>query len=546
MKRGFEHRHMYYFCVAFAIVLGVIFRVSHLDRLVYWGDEVYSSIRIFGYTTTEIYQAIGSQPLISAPLLQQFQQSAPARGWNAVLHSLAIEDAHVTPLYFLLSHAWSRLFGSSVSSLRGFAVLCGLMLLPAVYWLAIELFQRRRIALCATALVAISPTHLVFAQEARMYSLWTLLTIAAGAALLRAIRRKTWSSWLLLSVAMSASLYTHFLAVVPLCGYVIYTIALYWRDRAILKRLIAACSLAGLSFLPWVWVFLTRQIVQQEDGTSKPLSLSAWIKNWFGLFRRIFVDFNTSSQDSWPMAIGLVSLALGCAILSVMALYRLRRETPIQTWLFVGLLTGGLPIGLFHQSLSGILPSRYLLPSSVGLFLAIGYLLGSRRSLTHPTHPRLPRWISASSLALLLLLGGASGNTHAQASHWWNKDFSDCNPAIAQRINQSAHPLIISDGSGGPFFDYALSNIISLARLVKPETQFQISRSPQAMTAGRSESIAAGDFSDRFVLGPSKVLRESLQATYGDRLEPLIIMPCQYRGSNVYLWRIKPDDAPAN
>jgi uncharacterized membrane protein len=529
---------MYYFCVVFAIVLGVFFRVSHLDQMVYWGDEVYSSIRIFGYTTAEIYQTIAQQPIITAAVLQQFQQIDPARGLGAVWQTLATEDAHVTPLYFLLAHLWARGFGSSALSLRSLSGLFGVALLPIVYWLAIELFHRRRIALCATALVAIAPTHLVFAQEARMYSLWTLLTIAAGAALLRAIRRQTRGSWLLFSLAVSASLYTHLLAVVPLLGYGIYTIALYRHDRRIWSRWIAACSLAGVSFLPWVWVFVHRQVVTQEDGTDKPLRLSAAIKNWFGLFRRMFVDLNTSVADSWPMAIGLVSLFLGCAVLSVVALYRLQRETPIQTWLFVGLLTLGLPIGLLHQSLSGILPSRYLLPSAVGLSLAIGYLLGSRLSLTHPT-PRLQRWISASSLALLLVMGLASGAVHAQANTWWNKDFSDCNPTMAKWINQSARPLIISDGSGGPFFDYALSNIISLARIVNPETQFQISPKPQPM------AIAAGDFSDRFVLTPSKILRQSLQATYGDRLEPLITMPCQYRGSSVYLWRINPPSHPA-
>ncbi len=530
---------MYYFCVAFAIGLGVIFRVAHLDRLVYWGDEVYSSIRIFGYTTTEIYQAIAPNQLVTAQMLQQFQQFDPDRGLGAVLRSLAIEDAHITPLYFLLGHGWSRLFGSSIGNLRGFSVLCGLILLPAVYWLAIELFQRRRIALCATALVAISPTHLIFAQEARMYSLWTLLTIVAGAALLRAIRRKTWGSWLVFSLAMSASLYTHILAIVPLLGYGIYAIVLYWPDRPLRHRLIAASSLAGLSFLPWVWVFVTRQVVAQEDGTNKPLNLGEGVKNWFGLFRRMFVDLNTSLQDSFPMAIALISLAIGCAILSIIALYRLQRETPIQTWLFVGLLTFGLPIALVGHGLRGILPSRYLLPSSVGLFLAIGYLLGSRLSVTHPAKPPRPqRWLSASGLALLLLTGMASGGAHVQASNWWNKDFSDCNPAIARRINQSAHPLIISDGSGGPFFDYALSNIISLARIVPPNTQFQISSTPQPI------DIATGDFSDRFVLTPSPALRESLQATYGNRLEPLIKMPYKYRGSHIYLWQINPAPPP--
>jgi uncharacterized membrane protein len=525
---------MYYFYILFVITLGTLFRCASLDRLVYWGDEVYSSIRMFGYTTGEIYQTIAQQPLITAAQLQHFQQIDATRGLGDVWHSLATEDPHITPLYFLIAHLWAQGFGSSALSLRSLSGLCGVALVPIVYWLAIELFRRRRIALCATALVAISPTHLIFAQEARMYSLWTSLTIAAGAALLRAIRRNTWGSWLMVSLAMSASLYTHFLAVVPLLGYGIYTIGIYCHDRPIRQRAIAAFSLAGLSFLPWVWIFVTRQVVEQEDGTNKPLNLGAGLKNWFGLFRRIFVDLNTSLQDSWPMAIGLVSLVLGSAILSIMALYRLQRETPIQTWLFVGLLTLGLPIGLFSQSLHGILPSRYLLPSSVGLFLAIGYLLGSRLSLTAATTRWPQRWMSAMSLALLLLTGIASGAAHAQANNWWNKDFSDGNPEIAQWINRSAHPLIISDGTGGPFFDYALSNIISVARIVKPETQFQISTSPQPM------DIATGNFSDRLVLTPSNALRESLQATYGDRLEPLIKTPYQYRGSQVSLWRIKP------
>jgi uncharacterized membrane protein len=539
---------MYYFYILFVITLGTLFRFANLDRMVYWGDEVYSSIRMFGYTTAEIYQTIAQQPLTTAATLQQFQQIDAARGLGAVWHSLATEDPHITPLYFLIAHLWARGFGSSALSLRSLSGLCGVALIPIVYWLAIELFGRRRIALCATALVAISPTHLVFAQEARMYSLWTTLTIAGGAALLRAIRRQTWGSWLVVSLVMSASLYTHFLAVVPLLGYAIYTIGLYRHDRLIRQRAIAAFSLAGLSFLPWVWVFVTRQVVAQEDGTNKPLHLGEGIKNWFGLFRRIFVDLNTSLQDSFPMAIGLISLALGGAILSILALYRLQRETPIETWLFVGLLTLGLPIGLFSQSLYGILPSRYLLPSSVGLLLAIGYLLGSWRSFTRPTTPWPLRWIGASCLTLLILTGIASGGTYAQASNWWNKDFSNCNPDIAQWINQSPHPLIISDGTGGPFFDYALSNIISVARIVKPETQFQINTSPQPMTDGRAESIdiAAGNFSDRYVLTPSRTLRESLQATYGDRLEPLIELPRQYRGSTVYLWRLNPPNDPAS
>jgi uncharacterized membrane protein len=523
---------MYYFYIFFVITIGVIFRFANLDRIIYWGDEVYSSIRSFGYTTTEIYQTIAQHPVITAATLQQFQQLDPDRGLGAILHSLAVEDAHVTPLYFLLANLWSTLFGTSVIGIRSLSVLCGVALVPVVYWLAIELFARRRVALCAAALVAISPVQLLFAQEARMYALWALLMITAGAALLRAIRRNTWGSWLGFGLAASASLYTHFLAAIPLGGYVLYTIVLHWRDRPVMQRLFTTASLTVLSFCPWVWVFLIRQVVEQEDGTQKPFSLSEAAKNWFSLFRRLFIDVNTTLQDSWPDALLLISISLFCGTIVAIALFRLQQETPIRTWLFVGLLIAGLPIGLFGQSLHGVLPSRYMLPSYVGLQLAIGYLLGTRLDW-RGSLPRPHRWIWASSLVVLVLIGVISNGTHAQAASWWNKSFSECNPAIADRINQSPRPLVISDGTGGPFFDHALSNIISVARIVKPDTPFQIGTEAQPI------DIAAGDFSDRFILTPSKNLRESLQAKYGDRLEPLITLTHPYRESAVCFWQLR-------
>jgi uncharacterized membrane protein len=521
---------MYYFYICFVITLGVIFRFANLDRIIYWGDEVYSSIRSFGYTTTEIYAAIAQHPLITAATLQRFQRLDPDRGFGAIVHSLAVEDAHVTPLYFLLAHLWSSWFGSSVNSVRSLSVLCGVALVPVVYWLAIELFSRRRIALCAAALVAISPVQLLFSQEARMYALWALLMITAGAALLRAIRRNTWGSWLGFGLAASASLYTHFLAAIPLSGYVLYAIVLHWRDRRVIQHLFATASFTVLSFCPWVWVFLIRQVVEQEDGTQKPFSLSEASKNWFSLFRRMFIDLNTTLQDSLPDALLLISIALFGAVIVAIALFRLQRETPIRTWLFVGLLIAGLPIGLFGQSLHGVLPSRYMLPSYVGVQLAIGYLLGSR---LHWHEPLRHRWIWPSSLVVLVLIGVISNSTHAQAASWWNKSFSECNPAIADRINQSPHPLVISDGTGGPFFDHALSNIISVARIVKPETTFQIGMEAKPI------DFAAGDFSDRFVLTPSNNLRQSLTAKYGDRLEPLLKLTHPYRESDVCFWRLR-------
>jgi uncharacterized membrane protein len=536
--RHYSWNHlMYYFCIIFAIAIGILFRVANLDHIVYWGDEVYSAIRIFGYTTQEIYQAIGPDHLVTAATLQSFQRFTPTHGIGTVLQGLAAEDAHITPLYFLVMHCWTKLFGSSTVSIRSFSVLCGIALMPATYWLAIELFQRRRIALCTTALIAISPVQLLFAQEARMYALWCFLTILAGAAMLRAVRVNRWGAWLGAGLAMTGSLYAHFLAAIPLAGYGLYTILLHWRDQGIRKRFGITVSLSLLSFMPWAWIFLTRRVMIQEDGTQTAFSLTEAAKNWFSLFRRSFLDFNTTFQHGLPMAVTLVALSGLCALLVAIAIYRMQRETRVREWLFVGLLILGLPLGLLRESLYGILPSRYLLPSYVGMHIAVGYLLGSRIGDRH--FRRLPQqWIWNGALIALISLGVYSGGAYAQASSWWNKAFSECNPAIAQQINRSPRPLVISDGTGGPFFDHALSNVISLARLVKPETQFQFSLESEAQE-GIAAATERGEFSDRYVFTPSKVLREALQAKYGDRMEPLMPLTTAYRDSDTCLWQLK-------
>jgi uncharacterized membrane protein len=53
----------------------------------------------------------------------------------------------------------------------------------------------------------------LYAQEARQYSLWILITLISSYAILRAIRKQTFFSWLIYSVAMALSFYTFILSV---------------------------------------------------------------------------------------------------------------------------------------------------------------------------------------------------------------------------------------------------------------------------------------------------------------------------------------------
>ncbi|NJL19611.1 MAG: hypothetical protein HC895_00380 [Leptolyngbyaceae cyanobacterium SM1_3_5] len=149
---------------------------------------------------------------------------------------------------------------STVSIVRSFSALTSLLVLPAVYWLAHELFVqieagrqylgsakrsqfdpqvRETACWFAVALVAVSPYHLLYAQEAREYALWALLTAVSSALLLRSIRLQSPASWIAYSLSLILGLYTYLLMILVAIGHGIYVLL---RDRR-LSRNVAAFGL---------------------------------------------------------------------------------------------------------------------------------------------------------------------------------------------------------------------------------------------------------------------------------------------------------------
>ena len=87
-------------------------------------------------------------------------------------------DQH-PPLYYTLLHFWLAL-GDGEAVVRGFSALWGVLMLPVMYLLG-ERVGGRALGLLSTLILAISPLHIWFAQQARMY---TMLTFFAGVAML--------------------------------------------------------------------------------------------------------------------------------------------------------------------------------------------------------------------------------------------------------------------------------------------------------------------------------------------------------------------------
>jgi Dolichyl-phosphate-mannose-protein mannosyltransferase len=171
------------------------------------------------------------------------------RPLHGVLHATsAIELA--PPAYFYFLHAWLATAGSTSESVARLpSVICGVLLVAAVYWLAMLVSARRAVAIGAAALAALSPFVLEYAQRAQPYVFEMLAVTVAFAAALEAERAPRGRGWWVAAAAgasmLSLSLhYTAGFAVAALCVWIATrrVIPAWWR----LAFVCACVAVAGV------------------------------------------------------------------------------------------------------------------------------------------------------------------------------------------------------------------------------------------------------------------------------------------------------------
>ncbi|MBK7896066.1 MAG: glycosyltransferase family 39 protein [Anaerolineaceae bacterium] len=117
--------------------MGAIFRLINLGRDSLWLDEAIS------YLAAQL------------PVTQ--------------IANNTLQDPH-PPLYYLLLHFWLQLVPDSDTAVKLLSALFGILLIPAIYFLSQQLFHNRTISLTAAALTAVSPFHILYSHELRMYT----------------------------------------------------------------------------------------------------------------------------------------------------------------------------------------------------------------------------------------------------------------------------------------------------------------------------------------------------------------------------------------
>ncbi|MEH2151530.1 glycosyltransferase family 39 protein [Nostoc sp.] len=264
------------FLIIVLLMVGIFFRFFNIDGKVYWHDETFTSLRISGYTANEVRQQIFNGCIINKESFAKFQSLNVEKGLNDTIMSLETEDPQHPPLYYVIARFWVRIFGNSVAVIRSLSAFISLLIFPSIYWLCRELFKASVwVSEVAIALMAISPIHLVYAQEAREYILWIVTILICSASLLRALRLESKDkaprrilTWGMYAVTLALSLYTFLLSGFVAVAHGIYVIA---TARFRLNRTVKAYLLASLTgflaFTPWMLVVIDN-FLQFDSSTA--------------------------------------------------------------------------------------------------------------------------------------------------------------------------------------------------------------------------------------------------------------------------------------
>ena len=518
-KRSQQQVQWLKFMAIALLVVGIVFRWTNIDQKFFWHDEVINSFNVSGYTVTEATQELSQSEQINFGQLQKYQYPNTVKGFLDPVIVLANNEPQNPPLYYLISWVWFRIFGNSITVARSLSVLISLAIFPCIYWLCRELFRSPATGWIAIVLVAISPFHLIYAQEARPYSLWSLTILLSSIFLLKAIRTANNYSWILYSVTLTLSFYTFPFSLFVAIGQGIYvlTIAKLKQDRAYHKYLLASiCSI--ILYSPWL-LFIKLNSHKISDWRAVDASFISLITTWMGNLSRVFIDFNL---DSTAPAIYIIPPTLILLLLTVCSLGYLCRKTTVSVWLFVVtlIITTAIALALPDLILGGQRSrvARYLMPSYLGIDLAVAYYL-AEEIFSHKLWRQL---LSRTLLVLLIIFGIWSCSVSLQADHWWHKSWSklssyDDLKQVATVTNQSPESIMIAPDIS-LFDEDAFFELLSLTHLIKPQIRLQFGLDTKELSI-ESQNSLRNIASDRlFIYNP---LTTALSPIPPERLQPI-------------------------
>ena len=303
-------------------------------------------------------------------------------------------------LYYLILRPWLYL-GESEFAVRSLSVIFGVLTVIAVFVLGKRLFDLRT-GLIAALILAVHAFHIQFSQEARGYSLLTLLVTLSSLFFLKSIERPSWGNWAGYALTSALAGYSHFFGLLVLLAHA--SSLLFLSPQGVpWTRWMIAWSSSGLLLFPLVHYGLLRSVA--KDPTVSETSLGQFVMAFTGyggypllavylvpvLIVAIFAVKNWSASwgtlESWRYGFLLTWL-----LLPILLALGVRSIEPVFVAKY---LLGCLP-ALVLLAAAGISRRRFPLLSGAVLIAIVA--LSARATFAYYTEVEKEDWRGAANL----------------------------------------------------------------------------------------------------------------------------------------------------
>ena len=307
---------LHYATLAGIVLLGAYLRLTGLRTQSLWFDEIDVVVR-------------AQRPLDD--VLRTFVQA----GENGALYNIFLA-------------LWIRVAGISEIGVRFPSAVAGVLAIPVIYLLARRVIDPTA-GLLAAGLLAISPYHLWYSQEAKMYAILVLLAATSSLLLVEALERERWLIWAGYVACTSLMFYTHVASVLIFVAQALYVLLTWRRWASRRKALLVSGALLTLPYLPIaLWAL---RVVGGEVSTWQP-DVGLW-----DALRILGIKF-AANRSELEIERNAALLYLALALIGLAGLLRLRR--PERWWLLLASLAVVPVIGLYLVSLrNSVFSDRY-------------------------------------------------------------------------------------------------------------------------------------------------------------------------------------------
>ncbi|MEO0948927.1 MAG: glycosyltransferase family 39 protein [Cyanobacteria bacterium J06641_5] len=421
------------------LAIAALLRFWSLASKPLWLDEIATALFGFGRGYNDIPIDTLFDPAQLPELLRwQAGVSCPEIG------ALLAEQSTHPPLFFCSLYGW--LAGADLTSvwqLRALPAFLGVVAVGAVYGLGRLAFSPQA-GLWAAVVMAVSPFGMYLSQEARQYTLLSILVaVAVGCTIsLTSVRtRQGWWQiplWLLWAGVNSFGCYVHYFFAIVLAAQLAILLVASWRRPDRLLSLCLATVAIVMSYWPWLPVAIAHFSSPKTSWLPEPQGLTPLVQllvSWV-----VTIAFLPVEKQSLPIKI-VSALAMLAAVAFVCwtAIRQWRQAWP--QWLPWQQRNGAILVGFVGLAITQFLGIVYILGKDITVAPRYNYAYFPVFCILLGIVLALPSQAARRSRWVVVAVGVASALC-INANLVFKKPFLP--GLVAEQLNASKAPLLVA------------------------------------------------------------------------------------------------------